>query len=126
MTLLVNGQQPELAGSVESQSNGNGSVMRILPLLFYIRNLTISERYELTKKVSSITHGHIRSVIACFYYLEFSREILVGKDQFIIYRKLQSEILKFLKSLSINNYEISPFDQLLKDDIFKKNVDENF
>ena len=50
----------------------------------------------------------------------------MGKDQFIIYRKLQSEILEFLKSLSINNYEISPFDQLLKDDIFKKNVDENF
>lgn len=100
--------------------------MRILPLLFYIRNLTISERYELTKKISSITHGHIRFVIACFYYLEFAREILVGKDQFIIYIKLQSEILEFLKSLSINNYEISPFDRLLKDDIFKKNVDENF
>ena len=50
----------------------------------------------------------------------------MGKDQFIIYRKLQSEIVEFLKSLSINNYELSPFDRLLKDDIFKKNVDENF
>lgn len=114
---IFKGEQPEFAGSIEASSNGNGSLMRILPLLFYIKELPISERYEITKKVSSITHAHIRSVISCFYYLEFAREILLGKDKFEIYRKLQIEIPKFLNSLLINPHELSLFDRLLKDDI---------
>lgn len=114
---IAHGEVPEFAGNTDASSNGNGSLMRILPLLFYIRDLPISERYEITKKVSSITHGHIRSVISCFYYLEFTREILLGKEKFEIYQKLQTEIPDFLNSLSIDQYEISFFDRLLKDDI---------
>lgn len=114
---IAKGEQPEFAGSTDASSNGNGSLMRILPLLFYIKDLSISERYEITKKVSSITHGHIRSVISCFYYLEFSREILLGKDKFEIYQKLQTEISDFLNSLSINPQEISLFARLLNKDI---------
>lgn len=114
---IAQGKKPEFAGSTDASSNGNGSLMRILPLLFYIKNLPISERYEITKKVSSITHGHIRSVISCFYYLEFARKILLGKDKFEIYQKLQTEIPDFLNSLSIDQYEISFFNRLLKDDI---------
>ncbi|MCZ2082724.1 MAG: ADP-ribosylglycohydrolase family protein [Flavobacteriales bacterium] len=114
---IAHGEVPEFAGNTDASSNGNGSLMRILPLLFYIKDLPISERYEITKKVSSITHGHIRSVISCFYYLEFTREILLGKEKFEIYQKLQTEIPNFLNSLSIDQYEISFFDRLLKDDI---------
>ena len=114
---IAHGKQPEFAGSTDASSNGNGSLMRILPLLFYIKDLPISERYEIIKKVSSITHGHIRSVISCFYYLEFAREILLEKDKFEIYQKLQTEIPDFLISLSIDQYEISLFDRLLKKDI---------
>lgn len=114
---IAKGEQPEFAGSTDASSNGNGSLMRILPLLFYIKDLPISERYDITKQVSSITHGHIRSVIACFYYLEFARDILLGKEKFDIYQKLQTEIRDFLNSLSINPQEISLFDRLLKEDI---------
>ena len=116
---LARGEQAEFAGNTESESNGNGSLMRISPLVFYIKDMSVSERYLITKKVSSITHGHIRSVIACFYYLEFAREILLGKEKFEIYQKLQSEIPDFLESLSINPHEISLFDRLLKQDISK-------
>lgn len=114
---IAQGKKPEFAGSTDASSNGNGSLMRILPLLFYIKDFPISERYEITKKVSSITHGHIRSVISCFYYLEFAKEILLGKNKFEIYQKLQTEIPDFLNSLSIDQYEISFFDRLLKADI---------
>ncbi|AZI32740.1 ADP-ribosylglycohydrolase family protein [Kaistella carnis] len=114
---IAQGKKPEFAGSTDASSNGNGSLMRILPLLFYIKDFPISERYEITKKVSSITHGHIRSVISCFYYLEFAKEILLGKNKFEIYQKLQTEIPEFLNSLSIDQHEISFFNRLLKDDI---------
>ena len=124
LTRLANGEQPEFAGSFSSDSNGNGSLMRILPLLFYIKDLPIAQRYHITKQISSITHGHIRSVITCFYYLEFAREILLGREKFDIYKKLQIEIPDFLASISINQFEISLFDRILKYDISKLKEEE--
>ncbi len=121
---LAKGEKPELAGGFDETDNGNGSLMRILPLLFYLLDKPIIERYNITKKVSSITHGHIRSVIACFYYLEFAKQILEGKNKFEIYNNLQIEISNHLTSLEINPTEIAKFDRLLKGDIAKLNEDE--
>lgn len=116
---LAKGEKPELAGGFDETDNGNGSLMRILPLLFYLLDKPIKERYDITKKVSSITHGHIRSVIACFYYLEFAKQILSGKDKFEIYNSLQTDISNHLVSLAINPTEIAKFDRLLRSDIAK-------
>jgi len=116
---LAKGAKPELAGGFDETDNGNGSLMRILPLLFYLLDKPINERYDITKKVSSITHGHIRSVIACFYYLEFALQLFSGKDKFETYKDLQTEITNYLTSHSINSTEIALFDRLLKDDIYK-------
>ncbi len=121
---LAKGEQPDSAGGFDENSNGNGSLMRILPLLFYLLDKPINERFNITKQVSSITHGHIRSVIACFYYLEFAKQILEGKDKFEIYRNLQSEIANYLTSLSISPKEIELFERLLKSDIRKIPEDE--
>lgn len=118
---LSRGVQADLAGGVDVSSNGNGSLMRILPLVFYIIDKPISERYQITKQVSSITHGHIRSVISCFYYLEFARHLILGSDKFEIYKKLQTEISTHLKSLSINPEEISLFSRILENNIFDLN-----
>src|SRR5699024_2226474 len=96
---LAKGEKPALAGGFDETDNGNGSIMGILPLLFYLLDKPINERFDITKKVSSITHGHIRSVIACFYYLEFAYQILAGKDKFEIYKNLQNEITNHLTSL---------------------------
>lgn len=116
---LQGGCKPELAGGIDISDNGNGSLMRILPLLVYTKDKTLAERYEITKQVSSITHGHIRSIIACFYYLEFARQIINGIDKFQIYKNLQSEISDFLNSLSINPTEIELFNRLLKGNIYE-------
>ena len=114
---LAIGERPDLAGGFDVSSNGNGSLMRISPLLFYLLDKPINERYEITKQVSSITHGHIRSVIACFYYLEFARQLFAQKDKFEIYKNLQTEIANHLTSLSINPTEVAMFDRLLKQNI---------
>jgi ADP-ribosyl-[dinitrogen reductase] hydrolase len=116
---LKQGVRPDLAGGFDSSSNGNGSLMRILPLLFYLLDKPINERYEITKQVSSITHGHIRSVIACFYYLEFARQLLENKDKFEIYENLEVEITNHLHSLKIDQSEIKLFDRLLKENIYE-------
>lgn len=114
---LVKGMRPDLAGGMAPDSNGNGSLMRISPLIFYLKDKPRAERYEITKLVSSITHGHIRSVIACFYYLEFGLNLLAGKSKFETYLLLQKNISKHLHYLSINPDEVILFDRLLGQDI---------
>ena len=114
---LAKGERPELAGGFDISSNGNGSLMRISPLLFYLLDKPISERFEITKQVSSITHGHIRSVIACFYYLEFARQLFEQKNKFDIYNSLETEVTNHLRLLSIEPAEVALFDRLLKQDI---------
>ena len=115
--LLSTGIQPDLAGGTDESSNGNGSLMRISPLLFYLMNKPLNERFELTKQVSSLTHGHIRSVISCFYYLEFALQLLNGKDKFEVYKNLQTEITNHLTALPIKQTEIALFDRLLEQNI---------
>jgi ADP-ribosyl-[dinitrogen reductase] hydrolase len=114
---LVKGTRADLAGDFGIRSNGNGSLMRILPLLMYVRNKSEAERYALIRQVSSITHGHVRSAIACFYYLEFALGILKGQNKFEVYQNLQTSVLNFLQSVSIHVDEQIIFNRLLVDQI---------
>ena len=114
---LEKGTPPELAGGFDEMDNGNGSLMRILPLVMYIKDLDIDQRYEWTKKVSSLTHAHVRSVMACFYYLEFAKKILEGKDKFLAYTELQSKMIAHFEKREINPQEIQKFSRLLTKDI---------
>lgn len=120
---LSKGEKVELAGNTDDSSNGNGSLMRISPLLFYLLDKPINERYEITKQVSSITHRHIRSVIACFYYLEFARQLYEAKDKFEVYKNLRTEISSLLTSLSVDPTEVTLFDRLLKNNIYELDED---
>ena len=90
---LENGESAEYSGETDEYSNGNGSLMRILPLVFVMKDMDYIQRFELTKQVSAITHGHIRSVIACFYYLEYAIQLNEGHDKQSIYKNLQTQIL---------------------------------
>ena len=77
---IAAGEMITSCGGRDIGSNGNGSLMRILPLAFHIVDLPIDDRFQLTKDVSSITHGHIYSVAGCFIYLEIARELILGKS----------------------------------------------
>lgn len=120
---LIDGVSPHLSGGNDEYSNGNGSLMRIAPLLFYIADKQIEERFEITQLVSSITHRHIRSVIACFYYLEFAKLLLEGQDKFNAYQITKDVVKSHLGSISVPENEISHFDRLLNQDIFIESKD---
>lgn len=121
---LRRGCEPEFAGGTTEFDNGNGSLMRILPLVTYLKDKERFERFELTKQVSSITHGHIRSVLACFYYLEFARKLLDGATKFEAYDSLKTELIDFFSEQSINPEEVSLFDRLLVGNIHELPSDE--
>jgi ADP-ribosyl-[dinitrogen reductase] hydrolase len=114
---IKNGTKAELAGGNDEKDNGNGSLMRILPLVFAIQNLPIEERFERTRKVSAITHGHIRAVMACFFYLEFAKQVIEGKSKFDIYKDLQTTLPSFYEKVGIDSNEIAHFDRLLQNNI---------
>ncbi|SEW32388.1 ADP-ribosylglycohydrolase family protein [Chitinophaga arvensicola] len=114
---LAKGIEPVLAGGFYEDENGNGSLMRILPLLFYVKDKPVTERFELTKAVSSLTHGHIRAIIACFYYLEFARLLLERPDKMKAFYSLQQTVPLFLKEYGIPSKEVVLFNRLLQEDL---------
>lgn len=116
---LRRGVAPTEAGGRDEWSNGNGSLMRIAPLLLYIQKKELDSRFDITREVSSITHGHIRSVIACFYYLEFALKVLAGIDPFSIYAQLKEEVKDYLVSRAVRADELVHFRRLLEGDIFQ-------
>jgi ADP-ribosylglycohydrolase len=121
---LESGIKPEDSGETDINSNGNGSLMRILPLVFYLQDKTIKERFEITSQVSGITHKHNISVIACFYYLEFARMVIEGKDKTDIYNELKTILPAFLDSMQIPHSDLAVFDRLLKANIFSLDESE--
>ncbi len=72
---LKNGVEQVMAGEASETSNGNGSLMRILPLLTYIYDQPIEERLIYIQQVSSLTHRHPRSILACILLMEFARNL---------------------------------------------------
>lgn len=120
---LRRGSRPSLAGDFDEDCNGNGSLMRIMPLLFYIRDFELEKRYDIIKDVSSMTHGHIRSVIACFYYLEYALELLKGNDKHTAYANTAKTVYEHIVKRQISRSEVEKFAFLLKEDISKKDVE---
>ncbi|MDY5099386.1 ADP-ribosylglycohydrolase family protein [Clostridium sp.] len=72
-------------GGKREYDNGNGSLMRILPMTFYIikeygYQCDESTIVKLVHNVSALTHGHIRSKIACVIYTMIAMGLAQGKS----------------------------------------------
>jgi ADP-ribosylglycohydrolase len=111
---LREGENPLYSGDFEEDYNGNGSLMRILPLAFFLQDKPIDERYRIVKEVSSITHAHIRSVICCFIYVEYAILLLGKQDKFSAYAHMQDIVNDFI---DISYSERKLFDRVLLHDI---------
>jgi ADP-ribosyl-[dinitrogen reductase] hydrolase len=83
---LAAGVEPTRAGGTGEWSNGNGSLMRILPLAF-LGDLDDNELLELTHRVSCLTHAHPRSQMACGLFVLLARRIVDGLDPAPAYRE---------------------------------------
>ncbi|MBF9224367.1 ADP-ribosylglycohydrolase family protein [Hymenobacter ruricola] len=98
---LQRGVEPSSAGSRSESDNGNGALMRILPLIFHqtwlAENLDFNAAWALTEAVASVTHGHPRSTLGCFLYLLVARGLLIGNspaDAFLQMRQLANPWLE--------------------------------
>ena len=101
----------------DEYSNGNGSLMRIAPLLFHIKGMDMTSQFEIVKAVSALTHRHVRSAIACLVYLKWMEFVLDGKDKVAAYQETQKVINQFLPKVGIRAQERSHFARLLEHNI---------
>lgn len=104
---------PLECGGDDIRDNGNGSLMRILPILFFLRNkygknfLDKKEAFELIHNISALTHRHNISKIGCGIYISIGNYILDGEN-------LEDAIYKGIDK-AFNYYE--------NDENFKEDID---
>ncbi len=125
---LKNGVEPVMAGEANETSNGNGSLMRILPLMTHINGLSTKERFKAIREVSSITHRHQRSILGCILLLEYARNLQYDDPKISLrvmsmnfhnelydYPELQTEMVHFERLFDGMTY--SEHQSLMKTDI---------
>ncbi len=78
---ISSGKSIKDCGGRTEFDNGNGSLMRILPIAFYGKNLNGQELVKIVEEVSSLTHAHNRSKLACVFYIEFAIQISGGCEK---------------------------------------------
>ena len=102
-------------------SNGNGSLMRISPLIYYCyaKNLNEEEIYHIVKDVSSITHRHEVSVIGCFIYVLLGIELLKNNTLEEAYNKI-----KLVDYSMFSKDCISRYSRILEQEIGSYDIDK--
>ncbi|MBE6149747.1 MAG: ADP-ribosylglycohydrolase [Firmicutes bacterium] len=80
---FYNGKAALDCGGKGEFDNGNGSLMRILPIALYsfYNNLNEKEEIELLNNCSSMTHGHEISKLGCKIYTDFIKKLLNGENK---------------------------------------------
>ncbi|HWV66445.1 ADP-ribosylglycohydrolase family protein [Chitinophaga sp.] len=112
------GTSPLVSGGFEEFENGNGSLMRVMPLaLFLLNENDIHARYQVTREVSGITHQHFRSVLGCFIYVEFLRALLSAKNPGEAYLQMQRSVNAYLGTQPFNPAEIKLYERVLQQNI---------
>lgn len=115
------GVQPICCGSKDINSNGNGSLMRILPIVYFLcyNNFTEEEEVQIINNVSSLTHAHEISCLGCKILFDFIKQLLIGNDKF--------KAIEHIKKINYNQYysdnAISYYNRIFSSDISKFSKD---
>ena len=97
------------SGLTGDRDNGNGSLMRILPLA-YIKDID----YETIENVSALTHAHKRSKIACVLYVEIARSML--ENDMTIEEHIKSSCDK-IKEYYKDSHELEHFQKIFNNEL---------
>lgn len=81
------GSEAILSGGIGERDNGNGSLMRILPIAFFIYCLSQKHSFDEDEKMtavhnlSSLTHRHKRSQMTCGIYVTIALEFIENHEK---------------------------------------------
>lgn len=100
--------------------NGNGSLMRMLPIAFYCfyNKTEDNDIINIVRNTSSITHAHEIGIIGCYMYVKYIIFILSNNNKTESYKLLQKIDYSIFNKDNINLYE-----RIIKYDISKYSLD---
>ncbi len=117
-----NGMEALECGLKGDNFNGNGSLMRMVPIAFYAyaKNLEENDIIDLVSLSSSLTHSHGISILGCYIYVRYLIFLLDGFDKnqsYDLIKKLDysfvsSEIKEEYKNLFADNFLSLPLDKI--------------
>ena len=119
----------ETSGRTGEHANGNGALMRIMPVCLHEYDLqknegiSDKEAVETVHRVASLTHNHLRSNMACGLYFFMVREILDHKAEKTLMQCLQDGLDKgfwYYGADAANHYEMDYYKRLFYLDEFIK------
>ena len=102
------GIAPVRCGEPYERSNGNGSLMRILPFVLYCfyKKVSYDEEVSIINDASSLTHAHEISKLGCKIYADYIKELLNGKTLAEAYENLKNyDYTKYYSSIGISFYQ---------------------
>ena len=108
-------------GGEREYDNGNGSLMRMLPIAYYcyLKGLEDTEILKIVKEVSSITHRHPISILGCYIYVRLAIELLKGKELLQAYQEIKKLDYSYFTEDTIYKYE-----RILNNDIGLYNIND--
>ena len=126
-----NGAKPLESGGETEWDNGNGSLMRILPVCLYIfeqekdMKLSYDEAIDIIHNCSALTHAHLRSKTACgiYYFLvkaildergEIIERLQLGVNNAFKYysKNIQNELDKYNRIASLSEFKYTTENQI--------------
>lgn len=121
ITNFSDGVEASKCGLTDVMSNGNGSLMRMLPIAYYCyyKKLKEMEIYDVVKNVSSLTHAHEISILACYIYVNYVIRLLEGKDKFASYN-----LIKLIDYSPFSIEALETYKRILKADIKKLTIEK--
>ncbi len=97
-------------GGKADQDNGNGSLMRILPLAF-IPDID----FKTIENISSLTHAHERTLITCVFYIQIAKSMLENEDLSI--REHIEKASEIIKQHYSDSKELKYLSRIFDDDL---------
>lgn len=114
-------RKKDYSGIDDEDKCGNGSLMRIMPIVFYIDKHPEINKYQMIKEVSSLTHSNMLCVIGCAIYVELALNLLTGQDKEDAYKNMQESITTEYKDYKL---ELDKFAKILNRNICDINFSE--
>ncbi|MBQ0000624.1 MAG: ADP-ribosylglycohydrolase family protein [Clostridiales bacterium] len=121
------GDTPLSCGGIEERDNGNGSLMRILPVCLYLIDrekkccMSADEEVQTIHNASALTHAHLRSMMGCGLFYFCVKALVEEKEN--VKERLQRGLdagFSYYRRDFRNYKELSNYDRLTDLDKFEK------
>lgn len=119
-------------GGKGERDNGNGSLMRILPIVFYLKSNygtefhqdEIDEIFKTIHNISKLTHGHIRSQISCGIYISIAAMLFMEKNLKMAIDFGINRAIEYYENNDKFLEELIYFERLKRKDFYNISIDE--